>query len=141
VTGALGQIGSELIPALRERYENDRVVASDIRVPPRDRLSAEGGFEHVDCTHIREIEHAVRRHDVGTIYHLAALLSVVAEDKPRVAWEVNMGGLYRVLEGIAMIASTDPNASARLPLSTIATAIHVGQFRLRALKRFGVAEG
>ena len=98
MTGASGQIGSELIPALRERYGNDRVVASDIRVPPRDSLSAEGGFEHVDCTHIREIEHSVRRHDVGTIYHLAALLSAVAEDKPRVAWEVNMGGLYRVLE-------------------------------------------
>ncbi len=98
VTGALGQIGTELVPALRDRYGSDRVVASDIRVPHAHGLSASDAFEHVDCTHIREIEHAVRRHEVGTIYHMAALLSAVAEDRPRVAWEVNMGGLYRVLE-------------------------------------------
>ncbi len=97
VTGALGQIGSELVPALRARHGADRVVASDVRVP-RPGSPQAGAFEHVDCTHIREVEHAVRRHDVGTIYHLAALLSAVAEEKPRVAWEVNMGGLYRVLE-------------------------------------------
>jgi len=97
VTGALGQIGSELVPALRERYGNEQVVASDIRIPPGRPMQA-GLFEHVDCTHIREIEHAVRHHDVGTIYHLAALLSAVAEEKPRIAWDVNMGGLYRVLE-------------------------------------------
>ena len=58
----------------------------------------DGPFEHVDCTHIREIDHAVRQHDVGTIYHLAALLSAVAEERPRITWDVNMGGLYRVLE-------------------------------------------
>ena len=97
VTGAGGQIGSELVPALRARYGDDRVVASDIRLPP-PHLPDAGPFEHVDCTHIREIEHAVRIHDVDTIYHLAALLSAVAEERPRVAWEVNMGGLYRVLE-------------------------------------------
>jgi nucleoside-diphosphate-sugar epimerase len=97
VTGALGQIGSELVPALRERHGADRVVASDVRVPAAVR-SAEGPFEHLDCTHIREIEHVVRRHDVGTIYHLGALLSAVAEERPGMAWEVNMGGLYRTLE-------------------------------------------
>ncbi|MGH0038301.1 MAG: L-threonine 3-dehydrogenase [Myxococcota bacterium] len=97
VTGAGGQIGSELVPALRARYGEERVVASDVRLP-RPELAASGPFEHVDCTHIREIEHAVRRHAVGTVYHLAALLSAVAEERPRVAWEVNMGGLYRVLE-------------------------------------------
>ncbi len=98
VTGATGQIGSELVPALRERYGSDRVVASDVRLPPPVPLAGEGAFEHVDCTHIREIESAVRRHDVDTIFHLAALLPAVAEERPRVAWEVNMGGLYRVLE-------------------------------------------
>ncbi len=97
VTGAGGQIGSELVPALRARYGVESVVASDVRVP-QEPLAASGPFEHVDCTHIREIEHAVHRHGVDTIYHLAALLSAVAEERPRVAWEVNMGGLYRVLE-------------------------------------------
>ncbi len=97
VTGAGGQIGSELVPALRARFGEDRVVASDIRVPA-PRAKREGPFEHVDCTHIREIEHAVRVHEIGAIYHLAALLSATAEERPRIAWDVNMGGLYRVLE-------------------------------------------
>jgi len=97
VTGASGQIGSELVPALRTRYGALRVVASDVRLPPAG-AAHDGPFEHVDCVHIREIEAVVARHDVGTIYHLAALLSAVAEERPRVAWEVNMGGLYRVLE-------------------------------------------
>jgi nucleoside-diphosphate-sugar epimerase len=97
VTGALGQIGSELVPALRDRYGADRVVASDVRLPSGP-SAGDGPFEDVDCAHIREIDRAVRYHEVGTIYHLAALLSAVAEEKPRLAWEVNMGGLYRVLE-------------------------------------------
>jgi nucleoside-diphosphate-sugar epimerase len=97
VTGALGQIGSELVPALRARHGAERVVASDARVPPVGRDLA-GPFEHLDCTHIRELDHVVRQHDVGCVYHLAALLSAVAEERPRTAWEVNLGGLYRVLE-------------------------------------------
>ena len=96
VTGAAGQIGSELVPALRERYVAKRVVASDVRIGQPG--EADGPFEYVDCVHIRQIEAAVRRHDVGTIYHLAALLSAVAEARPRLAWDLNMGGLYRVLE-------------------------------------------
>ena len=97
VTGAAGQIGSELIPALRKRYGSDLVIASDIRIPPGV-ANSDDFFEHVDCTHIREIDHAVQHHEIGTIYHLAALLSAVGEERPRVAWDVNMGGLYRVLE-------------------------------------------
>lgn len=95
VTGALGQIGSELVPALRERYGEDAVVASDIRMPPR---GTNGPFEFVDTTNLRQLTEVVRRNQVGTIYHLAALLSATAESKPQVAWDVNMGGLYRVLE-------------------------------------------
>ncbi|MDP7650632.1 MAG: NAD-dependent epimerase/dehydratase family protein [Rhodospirillales bacterium] len=98
VTGALGQIGTELVPALRERYGADRIVASDYRTMPADAPAPEGIFEQVDCTRIEQIQEAVRRYDVGAIYHLAALLSALAEEKPQVAWELNMGGLYRVIE-------------------------------------------
>ena len=98
VTGALGQIGSELVTALRSRYGAENVVASDIRVVHADELGGDGPFEYIDCTSLRQIQDAVRKHRVDTIYHLAALLSAVAEEKPHVAWEVNMGGLYRVLE-------------------------------------------
>ena len=97
VTGALGQIGAELVVALRERHGVDQVIASDIRMPagPTD---SDGPFEYVDITVRRMIDEAVHKHDVGTIYHLASLLSATAEEKPHVAWDVNMGGLYRVLE-------------------------------------------
>ncbi len=98
VTGALGQIGSELVPALRERYGEDQVVASDIRMPAAGSALSNGPFHHVDCTSQRQIQEAVRRFEVGTIYHLASLLSAVAEERPQTAWGVNMGGLYRVLE-------------------------------------------
>ena len=97
VTGALGQIGSELVPALRRRYGDDRIIASDLRAGPRGETPA-GPLEQLDCTDALQIQDIVRRHDVGTIYHLAALLSATAEAKPQVAWTVNMGSLYNVLE-------------------------------------------
>jgi nucleoside-diphosphate-sugar epimerase len=98
VTGALGQIGSELVVALRQRLGADRVIASDLRTVPRQASAAQGPCEHVDCAQPPQILEAVRRHEVGTIYHLAALLSAVAEEKPQVAWSLNVGGLYNVLE-------------------------------------------
>ena len=98
VTGALGQVGSELVPALRQRYGTDSVVASDVRVIRLAEAEADGPFEYVDVTSARALQEVVLRYDVGTIYHLASLLSAVAEEKPHMAWDVNMGGLYRVLE-------------------------------------------
>ena len=96
VTGALGQIGSELVPALRARYGPDQVVASDVR--PSVEGTDRGPFEVVDCVHISQIDDAITRYDVATVYHLAGLLSAVAEGEPRRAGVVNMGGLFRVLE-------------------------------------------
>ena len=105
VTGAFGQIGSELVPALRQRYGVDRVVASDVRMPKavaeasaHESTAEQDLFEHVDCTRPHQLHEVVRRYEVGTIYHLAAWLSAVAEDKPQIAWSVNMGGLHNVLE-------------------------------------------
>jgi len=98
VTGALGQIGTELVGAARERYGVDSVVATDIRIPGPDSPLNLGPFEQVDCTNERRVHTVVERHRIGTVYHLAALLSAVAEEKPQVAWEINIGGLYNVLE-------------------------------------------
>lgn len=98
VTGALGQIGSELVVALRARYGHEAVIASDIRLPPLETLRPGERFEFLDSTNARQIQDIVRNGDVGTIYHLAALLSATSEEKPHVAWELNMGGLYKVLE-------------------------------------------
>ncbi|MDH5748063.1 MAG: NAD-dependent epimerase/dehydratase family protein, partial [Rhodospirillales bacterium] len=82
VTGALGQIGSELVPALRERYGAERVVASDIRSVPFTGGAGQGPFEHLDCSDPHELREVLRRHEIGAIYHLAAILSAVAEEKP-----------------------------------------------------------
>jgi nucleoside-diphosphate-sugar epimerase len=98
VTGAAGQIGSELVPALRQSFGVARVIASDIRMPASSAADAPGPFEHVDCTKPDQIQEVVRRHGVRTIYHMAAMLSAVAEDKPQAAWNLNMVGLYHVLE-------------------------------------------
>ena len=98
VTGALGQIGSELVVALRERYGKEAVIASDIRLPPLETLRPGERFEFLDSTNARQVQDIVRNGDVGTVYHLAALLSATSEEKPHVAWELNMGGLYKVLE-------------------------------------------
>ena len=98
VTGALGQIGSELVPALRERYGVEQVVASDIRRAPADGGCLEGPLEHLDCTDPDELRKILRHYDIGAIYHLAALLSAVAFEKPQVAWNVNTGGTFVVLE-------------------------------------------
>jgi nucleoside-diphosphate-sugar epimerase len=97
VIGAGGQIGSELTMELRKRYGAENVVASDKRTPSEE-LVESGPFEMLDCTDGNVVKQVVQRYDVDTIYHLAALLSAVAENNPLLAWNVNMGGLLNVLE-------------------------------------------
>jgi len=98
VTGAAGQIGSELTAALRERYGAQNVVAADIRENRSAKLMEGGPFEHVDVTQREQIEAAVIEYRVDTIFHMAAILSAVGEEKPQLAWRVNMTGLLNVLE-------------------------------------------
>lgn len=101
VTGALGQIGSELVPALRERHGADRVVASDLKEPaegPGRELAKAGPFERLDCTDAAAVRAVVERQGVGTVYHLAALLSATAEERLRAAWELNANAVLDLLE-------------------------------------------
>jgi len=97
VTGADGQIGSELTPALRERYGIENVVATDI-AEPATALSDAGPFEFLDVTQRGAIAAVVDRYNIDTIYHMAAILSATGERKPQLAWNVNMIGLYKILE-------------------------------------------
>jgi nucleoside-diphosphate-sugar epimerase len=98
ITGALGQIGSELVEALRERYGTDHVVATDIREDSSREAAESGPFRILDCRDARALGELVEGYKIDTIYHLAALLSAVAEEKPQAAWDVNINGLYSVLE-------------------------------------------
>ena len=98
VTGAVGQIGSELIMELRKRYGNNNVVAGVHRTQPGEKLTNSGPCETVDCTNVEQLNSVVKKYNFDTIYHLAAILSAVAEEKPNLAWNVNINGLYNVLE-------------------------------------------
>ncbi|MCX6836101.1 MAG: L-threonine 3-dehydrogenase [candidate division Zixibacteria bacterium] len=98
VTGAVGQIGSELTAALRERYGKEKVVATDIRMPTDVEMRDAGPFEFLDVTDPHHITRVMQMHEVGTIYHLAAVLSATGESRPGLAWQINMNGLYNMLE-------------------------------------------
>ncbi|RQG94162.1 NAD-dependent epimerase/dehydratase family protein [Natrarchaeobius chitinivorans] len=94
VTGACGQIGSELTATLRERYPGVTVVSSDVR---SDSTLAQP-YERLDVTDQSRLESVIREYDVDTVFHLAAILSATGEDDPQTAFDVNAGGLYAVLE-------------------------------------------
>lgn len=98
VTGATGQIGSELVPALRYKYGGGNVIAAGHKKTPQKELLEEGPYTTLDVTRFESINKVVRGYRIDTIFHLAALLSAVAEQNPQMAWQINMEGLYNVLE-------------------------------------------
>lgn len=99
VIGSTGQIGSELTAELRKRYGGSHVVAGFIKGYEPKRTLADGGpMEEADVTNGEAINNVVEKYHIDTIYNLAALLSVVAESKPRLAWHVGIDGLWNVLE-------------------------------------------
>jgi nucleoside-diphosphate-sugar epimerase len=97
VTGAAGQVGTEVVGELRARYGDDNVLASDIR-RPADFVVEGGPYESLDVTNARTVAAVVRRHGADTIFHLAAILSAKGERIPQRAYAVNLGGLANVLE-------------------------------------------
>ncbi|CAG0904467.1 unnamed protein product, partial [Darwinula stevensoni] len=95
VTGACGQIGSELVMALRARGDN--VIATDLKVPSGELLES-GEFQRLDVLNKNSLAALVSKYKVNQIYHLAALLSATGEQNPELAWRVNMKGLRNILD-------------------------------------------
>lgn len=98
ITGALGQIGTELVIKCRTLYGNDNVLATDIREPDVDSAIAQGPFEILDVTDKNHMTQIVESFKPDTFMHMAALLSATAEKNPQFAWDLNMGGLLNALE-------------------------------------------
>lgn len=98
ITGALGQIGTELVMKCRMLYGNDNVLATDIKQPEADSAIVDGPFEILDVTDRARMFELVETFKPDTMMHMAALLSGVAEKNPLFAWDLNMGGLMNALE-------------------------------------------
>lgn len=98
ITGALGQIGTELVVKCRMLYGNDNVLATDIKQPEADSAIVDGPFEILDVTDRACMFELVETFKPDTMMHMAALLSGVAEKNPLFAWDLNMGGLMNALE-------------------------------------------
>jgi nucleoside-diphosphate-sugar epimerase len=99
ITGALGQIGSELTEKMRKIYGTDNVVASNRRIKEGHKeLIASGPFEIIDVNDPAALSSAVGKHKINTIVNLAAILSATGEKNPNQCWNININGLYNVLE-------------------------------------------
>ncbi|MBL0330748.1 MAG: NAD-dependent epimerase/dehydratase family protein [Bacteroidetes bacterium] len=95
VIGSSGQIGTELVQNLRDIYGIDNVVASDVKVTEQ---AKEGPFEVIDVMNAQGLLEIVKRHKINQVYLLAALLSATAEKMPKFGWDLNMQGLFNVLD-------------------------------------------
>ena len=93
IVGSQGQIGLELTQELRAIYGNDNVIASDLKAPEL----SNGPFETLDIMDKNRLDEIFKKHNVTQVYLLAALLSATAEKNPRFAWDLNMEGLFNVL--------------------------------------------
>lgn len=94
VIGANGQIGTDLVSGLAQRFGAENVIATDIREGDHGDVI----FEQLDILDAEKLKELIEKHNVGTVYLLAALLSATAEQKPMAAWKLNMDGLFNVLE-------------------------------------------
>ena len=116
VTGAAGQIGAELVPALRQEFGDENVVAAGHRTPIPDEVRASGPHTQVDVSDYSQVDRAIKEHQVDTVYHMSSILSALAEQRRAIAYDVNFTGLYNVLE-----AAVDNGLERVMVPSSIAT--------------------
>ena len=95
VTGAFGQIGSDLIPELQKKHGRDNVICLAHKNVPED---FHGIVEHGDVRKKEEIQSLIAKHKITQIYHLAGMISAVGEKNPQLAWDINMNGLKTILD-------------------------------------------
>ena len=98
LTGASGQIGTELTALLRHKYGVDNVIATNVVDGINDSVEKDGYFEKLDVRNGEALFQLVKMHKIDTIINLAAILSAVGEKNPEKLWDVNMHGLYNCLE-------------------------------------------
>jgi nucleoside-diphosphate-sugar epimerase len=98
VTGAVGQIGSELTMALRDKYGNDNVLATGHKTQPGKKLLESGPFEFINVSERETFDGLIKKYEIDTIYHMSAILSAAGEKNPKLCWDVNMNGTYNILE-------------------------------------------
>ena len=98
VTGAAGQIGSELVPALRKKYGLENVVAAGHVTPLPDEIRLSGPCTNIDVSDYQQLDHEIKRHGITVIYHLSSLLSALAEKDRALTYKVNFLGTYNLLE-------------------------------------------
>jgi nucleoside-diphosphate-sugar epimerase len=98
VIGSSGQIGGELVERLRQIYGHENVIASDIKDLDKDTLKNSAPYEVLNVLNAKRMYEIIRKYDVKKVYLLAALLSATAEKNPMFAWDLNMNGLFNVLD-------------------------------------------
>jgi nucleoside-diphosphate-sugar epimerase len=97
VIGACGQIGTELVLALRKQNGNEAVIAADVKNDCPEIL-AEGPYLKMDILDREFVRNTIINQEIKEVYLLAALLSATAEKHPDFAWRLNMEGLFTILD-------------------------------------------
>lgn len=97
ITGATGQIGSELVPALAQKYGKENLLITINKTPPQGELAGIPKVQ-MEATDREALKNIIQDYKISTLYHLVGVLSATGEKDPQLAWKVNMESLKNVLD-------------------------------------------